>query len=109
MLLDLGRAKIAANMNFVSWEELRSAHSTTQGLKWAIIKEFKILPLDHDLATYICELTNVRQDGNEAVHTADRHDIRSAVQQKSGNERRTLEKLYSFVFEEDINSRDLNE
>ena len=63
-----------------------------------------------DLASFICEFTNVRRDGNDAAHTAECRDIRSAVQQKpEGAERRLLEGLYQFVFDEDINSRDLNE
>jgi len=62
------------------------------------------------LASFICEFTNVRRDGNEAAHSAQCRDIRSAVRQKpEGAERRLLEQLYQFVFNEDINSRDLNE
>ena len=62
------------------------------------------------LASFICEFTNVRCDKNEAAHTAECRDIRSAMRQKpEGAERRLLEQLYQFVFNEDINSRDLNE
>ena len=63
------------------------------------------------MATFICEYTNVRQDGsNEAAHAARHSDIRSAVLQKLDGtelERRSLENLYQFVFDEDINSSPL--
>jgi hypothetical protein len=105
VLLDGARQIILDKSNHQSWEDFRGSYSlsTINDLKRAIASSHNI---SKSLAGFIC----VRHDGNEAAHTADRKDIRLAVLQKpAGAERSSLEKVYDFVFQEDINSRDLNE
>jgi hypothetical protein len=106
--LDFARQIIFDKAKHQSWEDFRGSYSKISDLKKAIASSHNIT---QSLASFICNSMNlnVRHDGNEA-HTADRKDIRLAVLQKpAGPERRSLEKVYHFVFEEDINSRDLIE
>lgn len=73
---------------YASWEDLRDSCKMHE-LKRNIASTHGIPEV---LAAFICEFTNVRHDGNEAAHTAESCDIRSAVRQKpEGTERRLLE------------------
>jgi len=99
VLLDQARGKVVKESGFASWDDLRNSREMGE-LKTTIVSNHGIT---HDLAEFICEFTDVRRDGNEAAHTADRRDIGLAVQQKpDGAERRLLGQLYKFVFEEDL-------
>jgi hypothetical protein len=104
VLLDRSRGKIVEQSRYDSWEDLRDSLEINELKKYITSTHC----IRNDLASFICEFTNVRRDGNEAAHTAECRDIRSAVQQKpEGAERRLLEEVYQFVFDEDINSKDL--
>lgn len=105
VLLDQARMKIVKESKFNSWDELRDSFDGIYDFKHMISSTHQI---PYDLSSFICEFTNVRRHGNQAAHTAKRCDIQLAVQQKpEGAERLFLEQLYQFVFNEDINFRDL--
>lgn len=103
VLLDRSKRKIVGKFPHTFWEdscgmyELKQNIASSHGIPDA-------------LASFIWELSNVCRDGDEAVHTAERHDIRSIVLQKpKGAERSLLEELYQFAFNEDVNPGDPNE
>ena len=106
VLLDMAREKIFKASGNISWEDFRDSYGGIDDLKKMIISSHGV---SASMATFICEYTNVRQDGsNEAAHAARHSDIRSAVlQELDGTERRSLENLYQFVFDKDINSSPL--
>ena len=62
------------------------------------------MTISRDTILFLCSYNNVRREGNTAAHTATVKEMRDAVttKQLDKRDRRCLEQVFKFAFDEDV-------
>jgi len=96
ILLDYGRQKILETLKYDDWESLRGDKNIPdlEAFVRANIPNIQDTALE-----LICGYSNIRRLGNAAAHTADKDDLRAAVE-RTHEQRSQLEHVFQFVYNE---------
>ena len=102
ILLDFARSKIVAHSQAESWDVLRNEEDvdTFRDRLYALLAGDPYRPTKEALL-FLCSPNNIRKEGNNAAHQAEKDEIAEAIAQRQfGLERTNLEGLFEYTFNE---------
>ncbi|KIM73213.1 hypothetical protein PILCRDRAFT_829303 [Piloderma croceum F 1598] len=105
VLLDKARQKIINHIECDTWEDLRQDKSIYNLAEhvYAHLADTEHPP-SRGAVQFLCSYNNVCRSGNSVAHTAKPEEVKAAVttRQLESTERRWLEQLYMFTYEEPV-------